>query len=174
MEKPKQINPVAINHSTEVKARENPVVKPVDTIQQQVRNEQNTVAQQALPSTQNKIDEQKFLQSGVKKKNIPSIVKANPVEIAQQQPVVHQKKTIDDNLQPNVTVKQITPQPVTQNNDVAIEAVPSNKNEQTETEYAPDENNTNNHGYKVYTAAYKELNTSDDDNSLHVGMLDLK
>ena len=169
MEKPKQINPVAVNHPTEIKTKENPVVKPIDTIQQKITNEQNTIAQQA-PSTKNKMDEQKALQRETKKKAEPVIIKHEETEIAQQQPSTQNKNKIVI-PQPDIIAKQITP-PVT-NNDVAIEQVPVNKNEPAETEYTPVENNTNNNGYKVYTASYKELNTSDDDNSLHVGMLDL-
>jgi hypothetical protein len=168
MEKPKQVNPVAVSHPTEIKTKENPVVKPADTIQQQVINEQNTVAQQTLPSKQNNIEKQKPID---KKNAEPVIIKHEENDIAQQQPSI-QKENKAVNIQPDVIVKKITP-PVTENNDVAIEQVPLNKNEQTETEYTPDENNTNNNGYKVYTASYKELNTTDDDNSLHVGMLDL-
>ncbi|HVX26543.1 MAG TPA: hypothetical protein VHB70_09395 [Parafilimonas sp.] len=165
MEKPKQINTVAVIHPTEIKAKQNEVVKPVDTTQQQITTEQNTVAQQTLPSTENKIEKQRVAE---KKNAAPVIVKHEETEIAQQKPAIHQPKIIDNNVKPDVTVKQITPQPVTENNDVAMETVPSNTNEQTQ-----DENSGSNNGYKVYTASYKELNTSDDDNSLHVGAFDL-
>jgi hypothetical protein len=34
-------------------------------------------------------------------------------------------------------------------------------------------NSSENNGYKIYPVAYKEINTNDDDNSLHVGVFDL-
>jgi hypothetical protein len=45
---------------------------------------------------------------------------------------------------------------------------------QTETEALPSQGSGSlNNGYNVYTVAYKEINTNDDDNSLHVGVFDL-
>lgn len=170
MEKPKQIHSVAITQSAEIKSKESGIIKPVDTTQQQIINEQNTVAQQILPSTQNKIEKQ---ESVIKKKIVPAAVKHEETEIAQQKPAIHQPKIIDNNVKPDVTVKQITPQPVTENNDVAMEQVPSSKNEKTANEQTPDEITGGDNGYKVYTASYKELNTNDDQNSLHVGAFDL-
>lgn len=166
MEQPKQITPVAVTHPTEIKT--NPVAKPADTIQKQITNEQNTIAQQTLPSTQNKIGEKKII---VKKKIEPVIIKHEENNIAQQQPSI-QKENGSVNVQPDVIAKQ-NEQPVTTNNDVAMETIPSNTHEQTVPEKIPDETNTNDNGYKVYNASYKELNTSDDNNSLHVGAFDL-
>ena len=53
-------------------------------------------------------------------------------------------------------------------------SVQDNEEETNLTSVQADENTeNNNNGYKVYPVAYKEINTNDDDNSLHVGAFDL-
>ena len=55
---------------------------------------------------------------------------------------------------------------------MAVENVPS-KPEKITAAPQQQENNELSNGYKIYNVAYKEINTNDDDNSLHVGVLDL-
>ena len=176
MNKPVQTNPVAVNQSTEIKTKQNPVVKPVDTVQQQIINKQEPVAQQATPSTQNKNATEKII---AKKKNIQPTFKAKENDVAEQhtstqkQNIIH-NKPIDQN---NIVKQNVAP--VVENNDVAIEnssikplSVQDNGEETTSLQ-ADENTDNNNNSYKIYPVAYKEINTADDDNSLHVGAFDL-
>ena len=176
-QKPEQIKPVAVNHQTEIKAQQNITTKPADTIQQQTISKQESVAQQTVPSTQNKIAEEK---SVVKKNNKPTL-KTKENDVAEQHQTTQKENIIHNNpVEENNIVKQ-NRQPAVENNDVAIENTPGkpltvqdNREEINSASVQPDENTeTTNTGYKVYNVAYKEINTSDDDNSLHVGAFDL-
>ena len=175
MEKPKQIKTVAVNHPTEIKPQKKIIAKPVDTIQQTI-NKQETIAQQTVPSTQNKNDVEKLI---TKKKNVTTFkTKQNNVaeqhSSTQKENIIHNKPINENNI-----VKQNVAPVI--NNDVAIEnsnnkplSVQDNSGETNSTSVQEDENTENNNtNYKTYPVAYKEINTADDDNSLHVGAFDL-
>ena len=176
MNKPVQTNPVAVNQSTEIKTKQNPVVKPVDTVQQQIINKQEPVAQQATPSTQNKNATEKII---AKKKNIQPTFKAKENDVAEQHTSTQKENKIHNKpIDQNNIVKQNVA-PVVENNDVAIEnssikplSVQDNGEETTSLQ-ADENTDNNNNSYKIYPVAYKEINTADDDNSLHVGAFDL-
>ena len=169
-QKPGHTLPVVVKHSTEIKPQQNIAAKPVDTIQQQTINKQEPLVQQTIPSTQNKIAEEK---TPLNKKVAPVIINKKP-DVAKQQ------KTIDKTVEPGIEVKQKQPR-AAENNDIAIEqnvlkpAITEHGQEEiNSTSVQPDENTeTTNNGYKMYDVAYKEINTSDDENSLHVGAFDL-
>jgi hypothetical protein len=174
-QKPEHTVSVAIQHPTEIKPQQNIAAIPVDTTQQQIINKQAPVAQQTVASTQNKIVAEKLV---TKKKGTPP-VKTKENDVAKQ-PSSTQKENIIHNkpIDQNNIVKQNVA-PVAENNDVAIEnssskplSVPDNEEETTSVQ--ADENTENNkNNYKIYPVAYKEINTADDENSLHVGAFDL-
>jgi hypothetical protein len=176
-QKPERSVTVAIQHPTEIKPQQK-ITSPIDTTQQQIINKKETVAEQKVPSTQKKNAEEKII---AKKRNaVPAKTKQD--DVAEQ----HQstkKENINGNKpsEQNSIVKQ-NRQPVVENNDVAIQnnsssqplAVQDNPEEINSEPAQADENEeTNNNGYKVHPVAYKELNTADDDNSVHIGAFDL-
>jgi hypothetical protein len=175
-QKPEHINPVAVNHQTKIKPQQNIAVKPADTSEQ--INKQEPMAQQTISSTQNKIAEDKLV---AKKKSSPATQKAKENDVAEQDQTTQKENIIHNKpIDQNNIVKQ-NRQPAVENNDVAIENSPGkpltvqdNRKEINSVSVQPDENTeTSNNNYKVYDVAYKEINTSDDDNSLHVGAFDL-
>lgn len=175
-QKPEQINSVAVNHPTEIKPQQNITAKPADTIEQ--INKQEPVAQQTIASIQNKIAEEKLV---AKKKSLPATQKANEKDVAEQYQATQKENIIHNKpIDQNNIIKQ-NRQPAVENNDVAIENSPGkpltlqdNGEEINSVSVQPDENTeTANNGYQVYNVAYKEINTSNDDNSLHVGAFDL-
>ena len=176
-QKPEHTLPVVVKHSTEIKPQQNIAATPADTIQHQAINKQQPVAQQKVPSTQNKNIEEKLAD---KKKVVhpTPIIKEN--DVAEQHPSTQKENTIHSNpiVQNNIVKQNVAP--VRENNDVAIEnssikplSVQNNGEETNSTSVQADETTENNNNYKVYPVAYKEINTADDDNSLHVGAFDL-
>ena len=176
MNKPVQTNPVAVNQSTEIKTKQNPVVKPVDTVQQQIINKQEPEAQQTALSTQNKNATEKLI---AKKKNIQPTFKAKENDVAEQHASTQKENIIHNKPIDQTNIVKQNVAPVVENNDVAIEnssikplSVQDNGEETTSLQ-ADENTDNNNNSYKIYPVAYKEINTADDDNSLHVGAFDL-
>lgn len=167
LQKPAQTIAVADDHSIQNKTRQNVDVKPVDTVHQQ--KPEQSVAQETLPPSINKITDEKAVAK--KKKSIPT-KNENVVDVAEHIPV-HQENKTHNITEENNNIKQ-NQQPEVEDNDVAIEPGLSNKDDTvTAHPQAKENNQSNNNGYKIYDVSYKEINTNDDDNSLHVGAFDL-
>ncbi len=169
MQKPASTVALADKHPTQSATKQQILAKPVDTLHQIIINQQQIVAQQSQSSTQNKIAEKKII------KKLPATQNKEEVDVAEQKPSVKQDNIVRNPIEQNNIVKT-NHKPVIENNDVAIEAVPLNIQEkavtpaiQTNDETAGD----NKSDYKLYDVAYKEINTNDDKNSLHVGAFDL-
>ncbi len=174
LQKPEHIVTVAIQHPTEIKPQQK-ITSSADTIQKPIINKQEPLAQQTVPSTQNKNAAEKL---AVKKKAVLPTPVTKENDIAEQHPLTQKENVIHNKpIDQNNIVKQNVA-PIVENNDVAIEnssikplSVQDNGEETTSVQ--ADGNTDNNSSYKIYPVAYKEINTADDDNSLHVGAFDL-
>lgn len=167
LQKPAQKNAVADNHSTLYKTKQNIVMKPVDTIHEPIKKPEQIVSQQSLPSIKNEIEEKKIT---TKKKDVT--VEKNENDVAEHKPLQQKNKFNNSTNQSNNVTQKL--QPAVENNNVAIEPVLSNKDKTVTTlPQAQESSESNNTNYKLYDVAYKEINTNDDENSLHVGGFDL-
>ncbi|HEX5153161.1 MAG TPA: hypothetical protein VFW07_17040 [Parafilimonas sp.] len=143
-------------------------VKPADTAQQQIQQPQQIIAEQPLPKKENKnaIAVVKKNGQNVIKKPLQRDAGSKPQQVAIERPVIaHDNNNIvNPQKEPPVELHGIASIPEQnsekQNDVAALQA------QQTE----PDKTTSD---YTVYPVAYKEINTSDDDRSLHVGMFDL-
>ncbi len=105
-----------------------------------------------------------------KKKDVT--VEKNENDVAEHKPLQQENKFNNSTNQSN-NLRQ-TLQPAVENNNVAIEPVLPNKDKTVTTlPHARESSESNNTNYKIYDVAYKEINTNDDENSLHVGAFDL-
>lgn len=158
--------PVAINQSVKKGA----AVNPVDTIQQQqVQLPQQTITAQSSPKKENKIAAETAVKKRKEIKPVDNYLQEDQHNlqtiVVDQHPVItHNNNIAKQQKEPPAQTHDIAdvhiPQNITQKpNDVAVLQTP-----------IVDENDN---GYKIYPVAYKEINTNDDDRSLHVGMLDL-
>ena len=174
LQKNKVQNAVAVNHPAQIQqkktaTKQNPVtVNSIDSTKQITQPQQQTIAQQSLPEKENK---NAIAVTSVKKKR-EDMTKSPAAKINNDgQQVSEQNHTV---ITHNTIVKEQKEPPVETNNDVAVvpEGLIQKQPDVTslQTSISNNENNTN---YKIYPVAYKEINTNDDDNSLHVGMLDL-
>ncbi len=142
-------------------------VIPADSTQQ-VQPLQTAVApQQSLALNQKKTVDKKI------------ILKKNDTELpGNKEAVANRRLKHPADKHAGIDITDIVKQdeePVTHDNDVAIEMLPSNKNIITASPQKDLTNSTgeNNNGYKIYNVAYKEIDPNSDDNSLHVGAFDL-
>jgi len=175
MQKPAPGNMVADNNTTEQQP-ENKTIEttPVDSVKHQPEQiiPQQPVHQQLQHEyTTVKTDNKKMARtpvSTIKKENATLAITSHnekkevPLVVVQQRSeIVH--NNIQDLKEPSVVIKDMAIEPLInekQNNDItSLQAS------------ATDKQIANN--YSVYTVAYKEINTDDDDRSLHVGMFDL-
>jgi hypothetical protein len=167
MQKPAAIITVADKHTTQQPKQNTDVVKPVDSIQQQIKQPEQIVAQHQ--STSAKKEKNTIAETAVAKKKkentINNIVDKNkneePVIVMQHPKVTHNE------------IEKNEKEPPVQTHDIAVapEKIKQQQNDVASLQTTTDNKQQND--YKVYPVAYKELNTNDDDNSLHVGMLDL-
>ncbi|MBV9962483.1 MAG: hypothetical protein JO072_09570 [Parafilimonas sp.] len=168
MEKHSAAVTVAVNPSVKSQSQQNvAVTKPVDSIQPSIKQPERIVAQQ-----------QTLLRVKKEKKNVVSIsdhkteiatgnnkvdgnkIIEEPIIAIQHAPIQHNDIAKDQKEPPVVTTTIGVAQKQIGQTQNEVAALPQNQTQQ--------QTQSN-----VYPVAYKELNTSDDDNSLHVGMLDL-
>ena len=182
MQKPASVNVVAKNQAQQHQLKTNDhsqtnavAVKPVDTINHQLKQTEQTIAQQSVQSIQNKNADEKPV---VKKKRL--IIKDKQPEVAEQKASTQEKNkpadinvTEQKSIEQNSIVKQNDLPVIDNNNNVVVEQLPSKTKNITTAKQQPQEKIEPDNNYKVYNVAYKEINTNDDDNSLHVGGLDL-
>ena len=152
------VPPVANNQPV----KDNTTSKTADTIQRQT-TQQPIIPEKSLPKRENKIA------TGVVKRNDRNITRKSlqqdagnkQPEVVDVPPVIERHDIITQPKEPPVELHDIAaiPQKIREKQmDAAALQVP-------ETEP--------NNNYTVYPVAYKELNTNDEDRSLHVGMFDL-
>ena len=167
MQKPAPVTTVAEKHTAQPK--QNTVVpKPVDTIKQQINQPEQIVAQQQSSSI--KKEKKQTTEIAVVKKKKEKTTKdlfhdkdAVETQVAlQQQPLIKHNEIEKNQKEPPAEIKDIA---------VAPQHLKEPQNDIASLQTSTQEKNDNN--YNVYPVAYKEINTHDDDNSLHVGMLDL-
>lgn len=147
------------------------IVKPADSIHQPVQPKDEVVAQQKVETSKQP--------SSIKKEKIIK----NEVAVAKRKidkPVVNDVAVNKNDLEefkiekPVITHNNITKQqkePPSTINDVA--QAPENVEQKQNDVASLQTSNQPANNYTVYPVAYKEINTNDEDNSLHVGMLDL-
>jgi anti-sigma factor RsiW len=166
MQKPQHTITVADSHQIQQQPKQNTAVtNPVDSANQTIKQPEQVVAQHQ--STSNKKEKNNIAETAVVKKKkekatnniIDNKNSEEPVVVMQHPKVTHNDIEENQKEPPVQTHDIVTPEHINQQNNVA--------SLQTTTE------NKQQNDYKVYPVAYKELNTNDDDNSLHVGMLDL-
>jgi len=175
LQKPSSTNTVATASSAHKKAQQNTaIIKPVDSIKQNIQSTQKDIAQQkegtvshqSLPKKENK---KVIVTAGVQKKEqVKSYVVKN--ENNSEQKVVNEQPLVTHNNNNVVENKKEPP-----SEDYVAQESPrldENRNQAGSLQTMPD-NNQNETGYAIYPVAYKELNTDDEDRSLHVGMFDL-
>jgi hypothetical protein len=162
---------VVVNPSTQNDTKQNTAItKPVDRSKQSIQSAEKDIAQQkeetishqSLPKKENK---KVVVTASVQKKEQakPDVAetKNNEQRINEQSVIAH-NNIAEQRKEPPSTLHDVKQEPEhnEQQNEVAsIQTMPGNKQEET--------------GYNVYPVAYKELNTSDEDRSLRVGMFDL-
>src|SRR5438477_6073210 len=160
--------PVADNHSIQAQPEQNvAATKPVDTIQQQAQPQQQIAATQTTTKKENKISAETAIVKKKKGSTINSNVRKNENDEAHQ--IVRDHTVIEHN-----SIAQEQKEPPITTHDIAV--VPENfsKNQNEVAALQTPAINTQTQGdYKIYPVAYKEINTNDDDRSLHVGMFDL-
>jgi anti-sigma factor RsiW len=167
MQKPASTVTVAVNHSTQQQPKQNAVItKPINSIKQQIKQPEQIVAQQQSSSI--KKEKKNATETAVvkrKKENTINNIADNKNEEPQ---VVVQHPAITHN-----DIAENQKEPPVETNDIAVapQHLKQQENDAASLQTSTEEKNDNN--YKVYPVAYKELNTNDEDNSLHIGMLDL-
>ena len=92
------------------------------------------------------------------------IVPENKEEVVVKRPVIIHNNIAKEQKEPPVDINKVTA-------DVPDDL--SSKQIDVAALQTPEINTTEQNNNRVYTVAYKEINTNDDDRSLHVGMLDL-
>ncbi|MEP6683302.1 MAG: hypothetical protein ABJA35_08580 [Parafilimonas sp.] len=168
MQKPATVITVADKHITQQPKQNAVISKPVDSIKQQINQPEQIVAQQQ--SSPIKKEKKPTTETAVIKKKTENTTKdifdnnnnAETQVAIQQHPLIKHNDIEKNQKEPPTETKDIADAPQhlqQQQNDVAS------------LQTSAQEKNDNN--YNVYPVAYKEINTNDDDNSLHVGMLDL-
>lgn len=166
---PVHINALADNHLMQNQTKQKTfIIKPADTINNEIKKPEPIVAQ-TLPRLKNKVAEKIKVE---KEKPVMPIIKQ--ADIAEHKLLPQQENKNNAIRQDNI-VKE-NDQPVIKNNDIAVKHVPTLQNSTENIITAPKQskvNNESNNNYKVYDVAYKEINTNDEDNSLHVGAFDL-
>ncbi len=169
MQKPATAVTVAGNPSVKNQSQQNvAVTKPTDSMQQNIKlpdeimqqPEQNIAQQSSTKENKKVVVKSKKEISG----NNAAIKNNNNEEsqvVIQHSPGSHDNIGKEQKEPPVENDVAVVPQHIAKQNDVAVlQTIPGNS----------DQSQGN---YDVYPVAYKELNTNDDDNSLHVGMLDL-
>jgi hypothetical protein len=142
--------------------------KPADSIKQTIKQPGEVIAQHQ--STSAKKEKNAIAETAVVKKKKKENTTNNILENKNnEEPVVvmHHSKVTHNDIQKNEK------EPPVQTHDIAVapEKIKQQQNDVASLQTSTD--NKQQSDYKVYPVAYKELNTNDDDNSLHVGMLDL-
>jgi hypothetical protein len=141
-------------------------VQPIKTDSGQLQNRQpEIVAEQTKSSPDKKITK------------IP--VEKRKIAVKQNSDIVARDKLFEPSISANRVIQQNNivkrdNEPVSENNDLAV-----NSDQQTKKDITgialqqPQNSGQDNSSYNVYPVAYKELNTNDEDRSVHVAMLEL-
>jgi len=158
--------PVAINQPVKDQPQSNDAtVRPVDTIRQQVQPQQQVIAEQPSPKKESKIASVtvKKNDENATKKTLQRHAGSEPQQVSIERPIIAHNND-------NIVYQQKEP-PVGLHD---IASIPEqNSGQQNDVAALQAEPNKATNDYTVYPVAYKEINTSDDDRSLHVGMFDL-
>jgi hypothetical protein len=168
VQKPGKVNnAVADSHSIQAQhAQKNVITKPADTLKQQTVPQQQIIAEQPSSKKEKKILTETAI---VKKKreNTGNKVLDKAANDKQEQIAVEPAVTTHN----DIAQQQKEPPPEIYNTGDASDHNTGQKQNvatlQTST-YTQEQTS-----YAVYPVVYKEINTNDDDRSLHVGMLDL-
>lgn len=168
--------PVAVNKPAQTKPPTPHIIpgktEPTDSIKKEAEQEP-VIAEKALPEkTEQKTiakttDIKKKKNDSVKPKPEDNIIPTGNDEVAYEPPVIERS---------NNNIGQQLKDPPVDKNDVATGLQPTfnhQQNDVTALQVPAKEDNELQNGYKVYTVAYKEINTNDEDRSLRIGMLDL-
>lgn len=163
------INDVAVNPSTQNKpASTVPQIADTDTVKQAPQQPVD-IAQQPAPVKKEKKTQAITAASKKKDNNVVAQKAINTtMENAQEEVVIKRPVIIHNNIakeqkEPPVDINKVTADVPGNPNSTQIDVAALQK----------PEINTAEGNNRVYTVAYKEINTNDDDRSLHVGMLDL-
>jgi hypothetical protein len=167
MKKPAAVITVADKHSTQQPKQNIVIPKVVDSITQEINQPEQFVAQQQSSSI--KKEKKATTETAVVKKKKENTTKnlfdkndAETQVAVQQHPLIKHNDIEKNQKEPPADTKDIA---------VAPQHLKEPQNDVASLQTSAQEKNDNN--YNVYPVAYKEINTNDDDNSLHVGMLDL-
>jgi hypothetical protein len=175
MEKPATTITVAVDHSAQHQSKQNTAVtKRVDSADQGLKPKNQNIEQPeqiiAQQSSSTKKEHKSVTATAVKRKKKENATD-NPITenkndneplVPMQQPVIEHPDIVKDQKEPPVETQGMAavPEDISQKqNELTTSQTPGTGNE----DYA----------YNVYPVAYKEINTNDDDRTLHVGMLDL-
>jgi hypothetical protein len=163
---------VAVADNTKPSTQSQPAVKipPVDTAEQNVNPQFETQTKEVLATKQT------GKEKSIKKQTEVAVIKKRKEKPAGNNAVNREDKNdvayqhADPSNNDIIRQQNEMPSSVNATADVPDDLV--KKQAETGTLMAQTSNNENN-GYKIYPVAYKEINTNDDDNSLHVGVFDL-
>ncbi len=167
-QKPGKVNaPVAENHSIQAQPEHKDVItKPTDTLKQQTVPQQQIIAAQPSPKKEKKtstgIAVAKKKKENTGNKVLDKTANDKEDQIAVEPAVATHKNIAQQQKEPPAETHDIadaSEHNTGQKQNVAALQTSTNAQEQT--------------GYAVYPVVYKEINTNDEDRSLHVGMLDL-
>ena len=168
LQKPASTITVAEKPAIQIQSKQNAAeTKPVDSSEQIIKPQEKNIAQQTSPEkTENKKAPETVIIKEKKNNTINTASFEEKNNNEEQQAVAEHTVITHNNIvkaqkEPPAEIKDIVVAPNSLNqkqNDVAALQTP-----------AIDDDN----GYKIYPVAYKELNTNDDENSLHVGVFDL-
>lgn len=167
---------VADNNNAQHQQQQNKsITKPADTIHKSIQPQQQVIAQQndkkeiisnkQQPSIKKQKDADEFAIAKKKnKKQVDEDVASNKKEQANtQQPAIKHNNIAKQQKEPSSTVNEIAQVPGNiENKGIDVTSLQDSQN-----------NEQNENGYNIYPVAYKEINTNDDDRSLHVGAFDL-
>jgi anti-sigma factor RsiW len=161
---------VAVNTKPLVKSQ--PVAKTpfVDTVEPNSKQQVETGTQEVLAAKQTGKEKNIQKKTGVAtiKKPKENTASKNAVNNEGENDLAYQHVDPSD----NDIIRQQSELPSSVNTTADVPDDLSGK--QAETGTLPTQSdNIENNGYKIYPVAYKEINTNDDDNSLHVGVFDL-
>lgn len=164
MQKPEIKTSVADNITLQTSPPKNDSIltKPAETTQQQANVEQQKVTEQSLPKKERAV-------ATIKKDKETFTVKLKKQDEEQPRETADSRPLITHNP---IALQQKEP-PATMHN---IVNVPENLNQPQHNisdVQTPESSETQQYNHSVYPVAYKEINTNDDDRSLHVAMLDL-
>ena len=161
---------VAVNPPAQSKpTNATPQTVDVDTVKQTPQQQPVDIAQQPAPVKEEKktpvvTATSKKKDNGVVAQKAIDIVPENKEEVVVKRPVIIHNNIAKEQKEPPVDINKVTA-------DVPDDL--SSKQIDVAALQTPEINTTEQNNNRVYTVAYKEINTNDDDRSLHVGMLDL-